>query len=290
MKIELEAPATSANLGAGYDVFGLALNKPTDYMRVEESDETEIVVKGEFGDRVPSEASENSAGVVAKEMSKEVRVGIEKNIPPGGGLGSSAASAAGAAVGINELFGLGFGMDELLEFAALGERVAAGEKHYDNVAPALFGDFCIVDNGLVNIEMPDFSFVIVCPEANNTTREARELVPKEVPIGDLKRNIGFASRLLIGVYEGDLELFGEGLNDVVVVPERAKEITGFDEAREAAYKAGAYGCTLSGSGPSMIAVGEDEEKIARAMQEALREEGVGSRTYFASPGDGVKLL
>ncbi|PTD94709.1 homoserine kinase [archaeon SCG-AAA382B04] len=289
--IKLKAPATSANLGAGYDIFGLALNKPTDHMKFERAKETKIELKGKYGEKIPEEVRENSAGVVINEMTdKGVRVVIEKNIPPGSGLGSSAASAAGAAVGINKLFDLGFSRREMLEFAALGEEAAAGEKHYDNVAPCLFGDFCLVDDEVVSIEVPDFRFVVVYPNSSNLTSEARKLVPKEVEIDELKENVGFASKLLLGLYEEDLELFGQGLNDSVVVPARSKKIEGFEEARDAALGAGAFGCTLSGSGPSMIAVGRNEEKIGMAMQDALKELGISSEVYVAEPSKGVTIL
>jgi len=302
-KIKVKAPATTANLGAGYDVFGLALDGPKDVMKIEKSRKLEIKVRGRSSEKIPEAVEKNSAGIVAKKLGKNVKIKIHKNIPPGSGLGSSAASAAGAAVGIKELFDLRYTKKELVDIAAEGERAAAGEKHYDNVAPAILGNFCIIDVGLestknkneniddkiISMDVPDFGFIVVLPKISNNTKEARKVVPEKISIEKVKKNIFYASSLVTGILKNDEKLFGKGLNDEIVQPQRSKRLKGFKKAREAALNVGAYGCTLSGSGPAMLAVGPDREKIGEVMKRAFKNEGVGAEIFYSSPGKGVEI-
>lgn len=295
--IELVVPASSANLGAGYDVFGLALDGPRDKMVFERATETELEVGGEFGDCVPGSVLENSAGVVVERVlddfgiSEGVEVVIDKEIPPSSGLGSSAASSAGAAVGVDKLFDLGLGKQELLEYSAFGEEVAAGTKHYDNIAPLIYGGLTAYSDGeILSLEEPKFDLVIALPEETVNTGEARKDVPKSVSIEDVKRNVFYASSLIAGAIKNDIKLFGKGLRDEVVEPIRAEKQRGYKVIEEAASGSGALGLTLSGSGPATIIATKKPKEIEEAIRNSFEEEKIGCRVFITQPSSGIELI
>jgi len=240
----------------------------------------------------------NTAGVVAMEMldlsDAGVRLSIEKGVRPSSGMGSSAASAAAAAVGIDEVFGLGYSREDLVGFAAEGERAVAGSAHRDNVAPAILGGFTVVrDGGVVSLEPPEAWFAVALPEVELSTERSREVLPHSVPLGDVVENVSHASTLVAGVASGDAELMGQGMRDVVVEPRRAELVPGFNDVREAALEVGALGVALSGAGPSVAALCREEataEEVAGAMVEAFEAAGVGAEGFVTEPGSGAEVL
>ncbi|MDY7083213.1 MAG: homoserine kinase, partial [Halobacteria archaeon] len=160
--IEVRAPATSANIGSGFDVFGIALDKPADIIRVSEANSTSITVRGTGAEYIPEDPHKNTAGEVARQLGVDVKIEIDKGVRPSSGLGSSASSAAGTAVAINELFELGLSENELIDAAAEGERVVSGEAHKDNVAPCIMGGFTVSDDETVSFRT-DFHCVVALP-------------------------------------------------------------------------------------------------------------------------------
>ena len=190
MRLRVKAPATSANLGPGFDVFGLALMEPYDIVEAERIPDKRVEVEVLEGYRVPARPEENTGGYVALRMMEEfglsegVRLRIWKGIKPGSGLGSSAATAAAAAYLVNKLFNLGLSREELVRYAALGELVSAGAPHLDNVAPAIYGGFVMVSQEprlrICHVDPPpDLGVVVVLPDVEKgSTRRAREVVPR----------------------------------------------------------------------------------------------------------------
>jgi len=290
--ITVKASATSANLGAGFDVLGLALDSPSDIIEVEKADEISILVHGRGSGEIPVEPEKNTAGLVALAMDRKVRITIRSGIRPGSGLGSSAAPAAGTAVAINELFSLGYSKEELVWIAAKGEVAAAGIMHADNVAPCIVGDLAIVcDKHVEHVEMPPMSVVAILPEIVVSTREARAILPQQVPIREMVQNVGKASMLMAGVMKKDPGVIGRSLMDTFNERYRSPLINGYDAVRDAAMSAGAYGVAISGSGPTMIALCPAERSfdIAAAMRKSFSGAGVDSESFITGIGKGVQV-
>jgi homoserine kinase len=305
--VEAIAPATSANLGAGFDVFGVALDALSDRVLVERTEgrKIEIEVEGEGSESIPREPGKNTAGIVANELLKlsrekiGLRIRILKGIRPGSGLGSSAASAAATAIAINDLLGINLSPTELIGFAALGEMASAGAPHADNVAAAILGGFIIIASRepleVFKIKMPDnVEFAIVLPEIKLDTKLARSVLPRSVDLGSMVHNVGRAATFVAGIALNSVEVMGKGMVDAVVEPARARLIPGLNHVKEKALKSGAVGVSISGAGPSVIALVNSKKAKARdvalAMKEAFEEVGVKSLPICAKPGDGAKIV
>lgn len=291
--MKVSAPATIANFGPGFDVFGLCLDAPKDIIRIKENDEVKIEVEG-FN--VPEEPEKNVASVSALALLKMLKaemgfkMKVKKGIRPKSGLGSSGASALGGALALAKL--LGVEDREIIIKAALeGERVASGNAHGDNVVPSLFGGFTIL-KALSPLEVfkldVDFKLVIVLPEVKVSTKKARAVLPQYVPLSDAIRNLAFASALVSALKEGDLEKVGKSLEDHLAIPYRKPLMPWFDRVRKAALESGAYGASLSGSGPSMFALGEDLRNIGKAMVEAFENEGIRAEYFITKVGGGAR--
>ncbi|MFC4988499.1 MULTISPECIES: homoserine kinase [Saliphagus] len=289
--LTVRAPATSANLGSGFDVFGIALDRPADVIRVERAPETTITVTGVGSQYIPEDPAKNTVGAVADALDAPAHIEIDKGVRPSSGLGSSAASAAGAAVALNELYDRGRSREELVPIAAEGEEVVSGIAHADNVAPALLGGFTIVAGGEVVRVDASLPIVACLPEASVSTRDAREVVPRSAPIEDVVETVGHASTLAVGMTRDDPKLVGRGMDGGIVTPERVALIEGYGDAREAALDAGATGVTVSGAGPTLLAVCREGNRrsVAGAMLDAFDARGVESRAYQTAIGEGARL-
>jgi homoserine kinase len=291
--IKVKATASSANLGAGFDVLGIALCEPYDTIEVEPSDRITIEVTGRGAESIPLQPERNTAGLVAKEMGKNVRIKIHSNIRPGSGLGSSAAPAAGVAVAINELFSLGYTKEELVRIAARGEVAAAGVAHADNVGPCIMGGLTIV-NGVhaMSVEMPKMGVVAVLPDIVVNTKDARNILPKTIPLGEMVQNVGKACTLMAGVIKNDPAMIGSSLADTFNEKYRSALIRGYADVKSGAMQCGAYGVAISGSGPTMIALCpiECSETVARAMVDSFRKDGVSCEAYLTRVGKGVQII
>ncbi|MCU4926350.1 homoserine kinase [Halobacteria archaeon AArc-dxtr1] len=289
--LTVRAPATSANLGSGFDVFGVALGSPADVIRVERASETEITVTGAGSEFIPEDPDSNTVGAVAKALDAPARIRIDKGVRPSSGLGSSAASAAAAAVALNELYDRGLSREELVPIAAEGEALVSGTAHADNVAPSLLGGFTIVtDDGVTQVET-DVPLVACLPETAVSTRDARGVVPENAALTDIVSTVGNAATLAVGMTRDDPTLVGQGMDDGIVTPERAALIDGYAAVREAALKAGATGVTVSGAGPGVLAACQrgDRRQVAAAMIGAFDAAGIESRAYQTAVGDGATL-
>ncbi|WP_254863534.1 homoserine kinase [Halovivax gelatinilyticus] len=289
--VTVRAPATSANLGSGFDVFGLALAGPADVVHVEPADETTITVTGVGSQYIPTDPADNTAGVVASALDAPAHITIDKGVRPSSGLGSSAASAAATAVALDALYDLGHDSETLVRAAAEGEAVVSGEAHADNVAPAILGGFTIVTGeGITTIDS-SLALVACLPETVVSTRDARRVVPVDASMDALVETVGAAATLTAGMARDDPVLVGRGMRDSVVTPERAELIAGYDDVRDAALEAGATGVTISGAGPAMLAVcyPTDRRAVASAMLDAFDAVGVESRAYQTRVGAGATV-
>ncbi|WP_290813379.1 homoserine kinase [Halovivax sp.] len=287
--VTVRAPATSANLGSGFDVFGVALDRPADVVRVERADETTITVRGAGSEYVPEDPEKNTVGAVARALDAPAHIAIDKGVRPSSGLGSSAASAAAAAVALDALYDLGRSREALVHVAAEGEALVSGEAHADNVAPAILGGFTIVTPGGITRIDASLSLVACLPETVVSTRDARRVVPRDASLDELVATVGAAATLTAGMARDDPELVGRGMCEEIVTPKRAALIDGYDAVRDAARAAGATGVTVSGAGPAVLAVCRraDRRAVASAMIDAFDDAGIESRAYQTRVGDGA---
>jgi homoserine kinase len=289
--LSVRAPATSANLGSGFDVFGVALERPADVVRVARAEETTVSVTGAGSRYIPEDPEDNVVGAVADALGVTARIEIDKGVQPASGLGSSAASAAGAAVALAELYDLDRSRADLVGVAAEGEAVVAGAAHEDNVAPALLGGFTVAtDDGVTAVDA-DVPLVAVLPDQVVSTSDAREVVPEGATTGQVVETVGNAARLAVGMTRDDPDLVGAGMDDPVVTPARAALIDGYDAVREAALAAGATGVTVSGAGPSMLAACRpgDRRRVAARMVSAFDDAGFDAQAYPTRVGAGATV-
>jgi homoserine kinase len=282
--IQVFAPATVSNVACGFDIFGFAVTKPGDEVHLKLAKPSGIRITNITGDggKLPREVERNTAGVVVQQFLKKINqteVGVEieihKQMPLGSGMGSSAASAVAALVGINELFGRPLDKRALLPFAMEGERLACGSAHADNVAPSLFGGFVLIRSyePLDVIELqtpPNLWCVLVHPDIEVRTEDARAILKKMIPLPSAIRQWGNAAALVAGLLQSDYALIGRALEDVIIEPVRKVLIPGFDDVKAAALAQGALGCSLSGSGPSMFALATSSQ-TAHAVGEAMKQ-------------------
>lgn len=293
--IKVKAPGTVANLVCGFDVLGLCLHAPHDVMDVKLLDEKKIVIHSADGYNLPSDPAQNTAGAPLIEMLNEIEdsVGFEvtiyKHIKPGSGVGSSAASAAGAVVAANLLLDGKFSNEDLVRFAMFGEKVASGVKHADNIAPCIYGGITLIRSifplDIVSIPAPDLFVTVVHPQIEVKTADARQILRKEVLLKDAIKQWGNIAGLVAGFMKGDLDLIGRSLEDVIIEPVRSILIPGFDEVKRKSKEAGALGGGISGSGPSIFMLSKDE-KTAQAVEGLMKETyeriGIPYHTYVTT--------
>jgi homoserine kinase len=305
------APSSTANLGPGYDVFGLALDPLKDKVQIVKeagrSRRIEIKMLGEQSESVPSEVESNSAGLVVRRMAEvfdiedDLRVTVVKGVPVGSGMGSSGASAAAAAMAFNRLFDLRMKKSDLVRFAVEGELASAGAKHYDNVSPSLLGGFVIVRTSpelrLIHVSPPkDLVLVVGFPMIDVPRRKtefARGVLPEQVSLKSVVHNVSNASLIVAGMFSGDVAMIAQGINDVIVEPARKHLIPGYEAVRRRAIDAGALAVTISGAGPSMVSflkTGKSGKRVAQAMAEGFTEAKLESRMFICRPSQGARII
>jgi homoserine kinase len=311
---EAIAPSSTANIGPGFDVFGLALDLFYDKVHARKletrtgSIKLNISNNPDLSPKIPTEINSNSAGLSVKKLCMDagieydIELSIMKGVPPGYGLGSSAASAVAAVIAVDHLFKTDYTKDRLVEFAAEGELASAGTRHFDNVAASMLGGFVIVKTSprleLIRIQPPkDLSLILAIPDLpipKRKTEVARAALPKLVPLADVVHNVASASIIVSGFYQRDVKLIAEGVKDVIVEPARKGLIKGYDTVKKYAIKEGALAFTISGAGPSVIAIGNSDKgrdsRIARAMQRGFRDFGINSKTHICRPSQGANIV
>ena len=303
--IKLQVPGTVANLVCGFDILGMALNEPFDEMEFKLLDERKIIIHHEDEFHLPTEPEKNVAGVVLLKILEKLEnqnigfeVTINKKIKPGSGLGSSAASAAGAAFGANELLGNIFSKEELVYFAMFGEELASGSRHADNIAPCLFGGITLVKSSepmdIIPLSSPDLYVSAVHPQVEVKTSDARQILKKNVQLKNAVKHWGNVAGLVAGILKNDNKLISRSLEDVLIEPVRSILIPKFDELKQKSIELGALGGGISGSGPSIFMLSETKEiadKVAENMQKIYNEIGIENYVYVSKINDmGIKLV
>ncbi|MBS1920704.1 MAG: homoserine kinase [Bacteroidetes bacterium] len=291
-KIKIKSPATVANLVCGFDILGMALNEPYDIMQVQLLNEPNVIIRNNDYFGLPEEAEKNVAGVVLlsiiERMKNEIgfEVEITKQIKPGSGLGSSAASAAGAAIAANHLLDNIFSNEEMIQFAMNGEKLASGVKHADNISPCISGGITLIRSihplDIISIPAPDLYVTVVHPQIEVKTSDARQILKKQILFKDAIRQWGNIAGLITGLIKNDHDLIGRSLEDVIIEPVRSILIPGFDEVKKKCKEAGALGGGISGSGPSVFMLSKDEstaKAVEQVMKEVYNKIGIDYNTY-----------
>ncbi|XLS27686.1 homoserine kinase [Flavobacteriaceae bacterium M23B6Z8] len=304
-EIKVFCPATVANISCGFDVLGLCLENVGDEMTVRKIDEREIRIASITGQDLPLDPEKNVAGVAALSLLDELKtpfgfeIEILKKIKPGSGIGSSAASAAGAVYAINELSEASLSDSQLVYHAMQGEILASGSAHADNVAPAVCGGFTLVRGydplDIVKIPSPEALMVVVVhPQIEIKTAEARAILSDTIPLKTAITQWGNLAGLVSGLFLKDYSLIGRSLIDVVVEPVRSSLIPEFTQVKKVTKEGGALGCGISGSGPSIFALckGLDiANAVAEEMSKVYRKSGIPFETHVSQISkQGVKTL
>ena len=309
-EVRVFAPATVANVAVGFDILGFAINRPGDEIVARLNPEFSGIRITDItgtGDKIlPREVEKNTAGVAAQRLLEHLGrqdVGIEleihKKMPFGSGLGSSAASAAGAAVAVNELLGSPLSREAILYFTVQGEEVADGSFHADNVAPCLVGGITLIRSNesldVHHLPVPEGLHVaVVHPEIEILTRDARAVLDDRIPLNIAIRQMGSLASFITALYTHDISLLGRSLRDYMVEPQRKKLIPGFDAVQAAALDRGALGCSISGAGPSIFALcdsGYLAQAVGQGMQAAFRDTGTDSQLYVSPINQkGVEII
>jgi homoserine kinase len=304
-EIKIFCPATIANLSCGFDVLGLCLDNVGDEMVIRKSNQKGIRITKLVGADLPLETEKNVAGVAALAMLDALQsdagfdIEIYKNIKAGSGIGSSAASSAGAVFGINELLGRPFVIKDLVPFAMQGEKLACGNAHADNVAPALLGGFTLVRSysplDIIKIESPSELYAtVVHPQIELKTSDARSVLKQTVSLKSAIMQWGNVGGLIAGLYTKDYDLIGRSLHDEIVEPLRSVLIPGFDLVKQTALENGALGSGISGSGPSIFALSKGEataKQIAKAMSAVYDKMNLPYEIHVSKVNpNGIRIL
>jgi len=303
-KIKIKVPATVANLVCGFDILGMAVHEPYDEMEISISENPEIIIRHTDHYGLPEEASKNVAGVVllkiqeALDLKHGFEVIIYKNIKPGSGLGSSAASAAGAAFGANILLGNRLSKEEIVHFAMFGEELASGVRHADNIAPCIYGGIALVKSSdpidIIPLQSPDLFVAAVHPQVEVKTSDARQILKKSILLKDAVKQWGNIAGLVAGIEKNDHALIRRSLNDVIIEPIRSILIPKFDEIKTKSLQLGALGGGISGSGPSVFMLAEKEETaqhIATMMKAVYDEIEIDSFVYVSKINPaGIEII
>jgi homoserine kinase len=302
-QVKIKSPATVANLVCGFDILGMALNEPYDIMQVKLLDEPKVVIHNKDAFGLPTDPEKNVAGVVLLSIIERMNnnigfeVEITKQIKPGSGLGSSAASAAGAAVAANHLLKNIFSNDDLIQFAMNGEKLASGVKHADNIAPCISGGISLIRSihplDIISIPAPDLFVTVIHPQIEVKTSDARQILKQQILFKDAIRQWGNIAGLVTGLLKNDPDLIGRSLEDVIIEPVRSILIPGFDEVKRKCKESGALGGGISGSGPSVFMLSKDEstaKDVEKVMKDIYDKIGIEYKTYVTTINKkGVEL-
>ena len=304
-KVKVFAPASIANMGCGFDIIGFTLDEVGDVLEMTMSEGDGITIDNETGIPLPEDIELNVITPVIRKfldvMDRKARIDVKvlRKIYPGSGIGSSAASSAAAAYGMNALFGYPLSDEELVECAMEGENLASGGYHADNAAPAVMGGIVLIRGyeplDLIKLPVPgNFFCTVIHPDIVVTTKQAREILPKNVSLHDAISQWGNVGGLVAGLYSGDISLVGRAMKDVIAEPYRKEFIPGFDELRQKASDAGALAMNIAGSGPSVFALADRfgiAACVGKIMKEHFDSRGIGYEAYTVKvSNNGAKIL
>jgi homoserine kinase len=300
--VRVFAPATVANVVCGFDVLGFAVNEPGDEVIMRQTSKPGITISKITGDngKLPLDPAKNTVSVSVQHYLKSVGrldigldIELHKKMPIGSGLGSSSASTVAGLFAIKTLLGDDADPATLLPFAMKGEEMACGHGHADNVAPALLGGFVLIRSyeplDVVRLPHPAALYcAIVFPDVDVPTREARQIIRKNIPMKDAVTQWGNIAGLVSGLFMQDIDLMGRSMQDILVEPVRSMLIPDFYRMREMAMGMGAVSFGISGSGPSVFAFTRDEvtaRLITQTLQAHLTGIKIGSNIYVSTIND-----
>jgi homoserine kinase len=304
-RIKIFCPATIANISCGFDVLGLALGTVGDEMVIRKVRRPGLTITRITGQDLPMETDKNVAGVAGLAMLKALEytegfeVEIHKKIKAGSGIGSSAASASGVVWGINKLLGDPCSEEQLVRFAMEGEKLASGTAHADNVAPAIYGGITLVRSSdpldVVRIHSPAELYAsVVHPHIEIKTADSRMILRTSISLADGIRQWGNLGALVAGLFREDYDLIGRSLEDHIIEPIRSILIPGFDDIKREAIAAGALGCGISGSGPSIFALSRGRAtaaKVSETMSRVLETIDLDHDTYVSGINtQGIQII
>ena len=305
-RIKVFAPASIANLGCGFDIMGMALDEVGDVLEMTLDEDGEgISIVNETDVPLPANPEDNVITPVLRKFfaltgkSGRVDVRVLKKIFPGSGIGSSAASSAAAAFGINELFGAPLGEEDVVVCAMEGENLASGGYHADNAAPAVMGGITLIRGydplDVIKLPVPGNLYCpVIHPHLTVSTKQARSILPKEIPMHTAVTQWGNVGGLVAGLCTGNIELVGRSMRDAVAEPFRKQFIPGFDELRAKLLGAGALAMNISGSGPSVFALASRSDiaqRVGAIMERHFAQQGILSETYVVKVSNkGARLI
>ena len=320
--VTVHAPCSTANLGPGFDVFGLALDAFYDEVTVTKKPKS-FGIKIVSSDDIPLDPKKNTVGIAAKAMMENedgairgLEISIKKGVPAGYGLGSSAASAAACIVGMNVLDGGGWEQESLVYFAGQGEKASAGTVHYDNVAAAVAGGFVVVQENDLKLGYSEFPLevsrfdvsdelkvVLAIPKIKipkMKTKVSRGVLPKTVKFTDAMKDLGHAANIVAilgcptdSYSSGDIN--SESVNyESISERARKKMIPGYDKVKKLARAGGASAVTISGAGPTVIALVWDSMKgaknVGEAMKKGFKSAKVDCDIVICKPSKGPEIV
>lgn len=302
--ITIQSPGTVANMVCGFDILGMALNDPFDIMTVKLIGEPTVIIHNADDFGLPTDPQQNVAGVALLDMIERLdnktgfEITIEKRIMPGSGIGSSAASSAGAVVAANRLLNHFFSNDDLVQMAMLGEKLASGVKHADNIAPCIYGGVTLIRSilplDIISIPSPPLFVTLVHPQIEVRTEDARQILRKQILLKDAIKQWGNIAGLVTGLMKSDYDLISRSLEDVLIEPVRSILIPAFAEVKSKSMEAGALGGGISGSGPSIFMLSKDEATalaVEKTMQEIYTPTGIPFHTHVTTANTkGVKPM
>lgn len=303
-QITIHSPATVANMVCGFDVLGFAVNEPYDIMKIRFCENVGVTIINEDAYNLPTNPEKNVAGAALLAMLEEIpenigfELTIKKQIKPGSGVGSSAASAAGAAVAANRLMDDRFLKEDLVRFAMNGEKLASGVKHADNIAPCIYGGVTLIRSifplDIIQLNTPPLFVTIVHPQIEVRTSDARSILKQQIQLKDAIKQWGNIAGLVAGLQKEDYDLIGRSLEDVLIEPVRSILIPGFDLVKQKCKEVGALGGGISGSGPSIFMLSKDEHtayQVEVVMHEVFDAISLDHRTYVTTiNNEGIKFI
>ena len=304
-KVNVFAPASIANLGCGFDIMGLALDEVGDVLEMSVCDGDGLSIVNRSGVPLPEDPEQNVITPVIRKFMEltgnraQVDVVIREKIFPGSGIGSSSASSAAAAFGINELFGAPLSEEEVVLCAMEGENLASGGYHADNAAPAVMGGIVLIRGyeplDLIKLPVPgDFYCAVLHPHLVVSTKEARSILPLKVDMHAAVAQWGNVGGLVAGLYSGNIGLVGRSMRDAVAEPYRKGFIPGFDELREKVLQSGSLAMNIAGSGPSVFALADRREKARKAgeiFEQHFAAQGFDYHSYVVKVSNrGARLI
>lgn len=294
--VKVFAPATVSNVAVGFDVLGFAIGGVGDEVLIKKGNSPGLKITRITGGKLPYETEKNTAGFAALSLLRHlgleeepIEMEIRKKMPFATGMGSSGASAVAGAFGVSTYLKTGMEKRELLPFALEGEKLSSGSYHGDNVVPSMMGGMMIIRDiktcDVKRVYVPEgLSVVVILPQVQVFTREARQILKKEILLTEHVEQSANLASFIAAMYTSDFDLIGRCLNDGLIEPQRKHLIPYFDELKALALEEGALGFSISGSGPAVFALCNNSyigENILEKAKGFCRRKKLNAKFYYS---------